>query len=183
MRAQRVIGHHGLGHQFRLLGLDALVHMLAVVAVGPAVKRAVFDGCQVVGHQVAADFISLIHHRPQRAGLGRPAHAVGVAQAAGKNAVRAALGVNFPDGGTASLGRHAVFRHVAVGADRDIELAAIRTGNDVFRPVMVDGAARQVHHLDRRGANGGFATLVGKAHQRIRIGHVQLVTHQRHAKG
>ena len=182
MGAQRIVRGNGFGYQIGPGRLGADIHVLSVIAVGPAVKRAVFHRREVIGHQVAADFVALVHHRPKGASVRRPAHAVRVAQATCKYPVGAAFWVYFPDRGAAFLGLHAVFRHVAVGAHGDKKFAAIRAGDNVFRPVVIDGAAGQINDLDRRGADAGLSGLVRDLHQRIGIGNVQVAAHQRHAK-
>jgi hypothetical protein len=182
VRAQRVVGRHGLGHQVGPCRPDAVVHVAAVIAVGPAVEDAIAHRSQVVGHQVAADLVALVDHRPERAGPGRPAHAVGVAQAGGEHAVLAGFGVHFPNGGAAGFGLHAALADVAVGAHGHVELAAVGIGDDVFGPVVVDGAGRKVHDLDGRRRDAGLARLVGKAHDGIGVGHVKIIAHQHHAE-
>ena len=183
MAAQPVVGRGGAGHQVGALGLHALVHVLAKVAVGPAVEGAFLHGREVVGHQVVAQLVALVHHRPQGAGAGLPVHAVGVAQAVGKQPLVAAGAVDFPDGGAPLFGGHAVFSNVAVRADGGIELLAVRAGNQVLGPVVVDVAGGQFGQPGGGGGDGGVAFGVGKAQHRIGVGHVQVIAHQRHAKG
>ncbi len=182
MRAQRIVGTQCLRHQIGPGRLHAFIHMLAVVAVRPAVKRAVFYRSQVVGHQIAANLVALIDHRPQGACAGRPTQAVRVAQARRKDAVSARDAVDLPDRGAAGFRFHAAFADVAVGAHRDIQLAAVRTCNDVFRPVVIDRPARQVEQFCRCRGNAGLAGLIGKADHGIRIGDIKIIADQRHAK-
>jgi hypothetical protein len=86
----------------------------------------------VIGHLVAADFVTLVDHCPQ---LG---------------------GARLPDGGAAFFGVEAVFTEIAVGAHRHIEPRAVRVGQQVFGPVMVD-PGRQPGDLYRRGVYVGLA--------------------------
>ena len=112
--------------------------MLSVVAVGPAIERAVFDLGDVIRHQVAAQFVALVHRRPQGAAVGLPGQAVGVAQARGEQAFAAAGALDLPDRGTAFLYFHAVFADVAVGADGDVQVLAVGAGDDVLGPVVIE---------------------------------------------
>ena len=84
--------------------------------------------------------------------------------------------VHFPDCRAASFGLHAALSNVAVGAHRDVKLAAVGAGNQAFGPVVVDGAAWQVQHLDGRGADAGLPRLIGEAHHRICCGDVKVGT-------
>ena len=94
----------------------------------------------------------------------------------------AARTVDFPDRGAALFCLQAVFADVAVGAYADIQLAAILAGHHVFGPVMVQRAAGQI---DDRGAgrfDRSFTRLIGEAQQLVRVGHIQVVADQGHAK-
>ena len=142
MRSQRVIGCHRAGHHIRPRWLHTVVEVLAVIAPGPTVKRAILHMRHVIGHQVATDFIALVHRGPERAGLGVEAHAHRIANAAGENTVRAGGAIDFPNSRTAFLGRKPIITNVTVGAYRDVELAAVRAGHDVLGPMMINRAAR-----------------------------------------
>src|SRR5690606_27382772 len=67
VRAQRVVRLDRRGDFIGILRADAVVHILAPVAIGPAVEGAFLDGRKVVGHQVAADLVAFVHDRPQLA--------------------------------------------------------------------------------------------------------------------
>ncbi len=90
--------------------------------------------------------------------------------------------VDLPDRRSAFLRRQAVLTDIAVGADTHIQLAAVLAGHHIFGPVVVDTAARQVDHLGTGLLDRGFTRLVREAQQLVRIGDVQVVTHQGHAK-
>ena len=183
VRAERVVGHARLFHKLRPRRLNALVHMLAEPAVRPAVEGTVLHRGQVVGHQVAAQLIALVHHRPQRAGARHPCHAVGVAQAAGVRPHGLAGQVELPDGRAAFFSRHAALGHVAVGAHRDIELPRVGAEHEVLGPVVVDGAGRQIGHLHTRRCHVVGAGGVGKAQHGVGVGHVQHAVGIGHAEG
>ena len=108
-------------------GLHARVDVLAEIAVGPAVEAAVLHRRQVVGHEVAAELVALVDHRPQRAGLRartpcRP-------DCAGRTRTRATVPVSTSISRIAArllLLLDAVLADVAVRADRRIELACRR---------------------------------------------------------
>ena len=124
VRAERVVRHDRLLDQVRALRLHPVIHMIAVVAVGPAVEAAVLDRGQVVGHEIAAELVAFVDDRPQHAGLGLPRHAVGVAQAGGEHAMAAGRGIDLPDRGAAALGGHAVLGDIAVRANRRVQQAS-----------------------------------------------------------
>ena len=181
MRAQRVVRHQGAGDQLRLLWRYAFVHVLTVVAVGPAVEAAVLDGGHVVRHQIAAEFVAFVDHGPEPA-VRCPSEAVGIAQAARVEAMLATGHIDFPDRGAPLLDRHAVLGHIAVGAGGDVELVAIGAGDEVLGPVMIDLAGRQIDQPGALRGNHVRAGFIGKAHHGIGVGDIEIVAHQRHAE-
>src|SRR6185295_1440513 len=144
VRAQGVVGRQRLRHQVRALRLDALVDVLAVVAVRPAVERALLHRGQVVRHEIVTELVSLVGHGPQVTVDRLPGHAIRVAQAGGEQLLLAGGEVNFPDRGAALFHLHAIFRGVGIGADGGVELAAVLARDDVLGPVMVARAAGKV---------------------------------------
>ena len=86
MRPQAIVWRNRPGHEFGLLRLDARIHMRAKVAVGPSIEAAVAHRSEVVGHEVAAELVALIHDRPEGAAGGLPGQAIGIAQARGEHA-------------------------------------------------------------------------------------------------
>ncbi len=182
MGAERVVGCHRDGDQVGPRRLRPLVDVLAVVAVGPAVERAVAHRGQVIGDEVAADLVALVDDREQGVGLGLPGQSVRVAQAGGEEPLGAGLRVDLPDRGPAFLVRHALLADVAVRADRRVEPAAVAAGDDVLGPVVIDRAARQVDDLASRLADSRLARLVREAHDRVGVGDVEVVADERHAE-
>src|SRR5436190_834669 len=114
MRTGCVVRHDRPRHELRVLWFDARVDMLAVIAVGPAVKAAVLHRGDVVGNEIAADLVALVDRRPQLTGARRPAQAVGIAQTRRKHAVLSASGIDLPDRSTSFFGGHAVLADIAV---------------------------------------------------------------------
>src|SRR3569832_1151306 len=115
VRAQGVVGRYRLLHQVRHLGLHAGVHVLSVVAVRPAVETSVLHRGQVVGHEIVAALVTLVGHGPQGACARLPAHAVGVADAAGELAHAARSAVHLLDRRAAVFGGHADLSDDGVG--------------------------------------------------------------------
>ena len=68
MGAEAVIRLDRLRDHFRLLRMDALVHVLAPVAVRPAVEAALFYRRKVVGDEVRTDLVALVDDGEQLAG-------------------------------------------------------------------------------------------------------------------
>src|SRR5215210_6480303 len=113
MRADGIIGLDRPGDQVRPPRIRTLVYMLAVIAVGPAVEAARPNRGDVVGHEVVADFIALVGHRPQLAGRRLPVHAIGVADAAGIDSPGSSRRVDFEDRRPAGLMLHAILADIA----------------------------------------------------------------------
>ncbi|MNP16441.1 hypothetical protein D3C76_1088330 [compost metagenome] len=111
-----------------------------------------------------------------------PGHAVGVAQARGKQTLLAVGRIDFPDGGATCFLIHAVLTDIAVGANRNVELFAIAAGDDILGPVMVQRAAGQFGHQRARRSNFSSPGLVTKAHEPIGVGYIEIVADQGHAK-
>ncbi|KAG1401434.1 hypothetical protein G6F59_013041 [Rhizopus arrhizus] len=116
VRADGVVGHDRLGHQVRPLRLHALIHVLAVVAVGPAVEAICLPRREVIRHQVGADLVALVGHRPQLAGTRLPVQAGRVADARCKDAAATGGHVHFQHHRAAVFHGQAVLGDVAVGA-------------------------------------------------------------------
>ena len=150
-------------------------------------NSAVAHAGQVVGDEVAAEFIAFVDHGPQRrvcrTGCWHPGQPVRVAQPAGKYAVLAAGHVHFPDRSTFCFSRHAALSDVAVGAHGDIELLAVGAGDEVLGPVVVDGAGGQLGDQRARRVDAGLARAIRKAQHGVGVGDKQVIPNERHAKG
>jgi hypothetical protein len=112
--------------------------VLTPIAVRPAVEATILHRCQIIRNQVAAELVALVDDRPELA--AHPRHSVGVAQAGRVEALLARVEVNLPDGGATLLLVDAVLGGIAVRAHGGIEPLAVRTGDDVLGPVMIEGA-------------------------------------------
>ena len=60
VRPERIIGRNCAGDHVRTRRFDAGVDAAAVIAPRPAVERTVPDLGQVVGNEVAAEFVALV---------------------------------------------------------------------------------------------------------------------------
>ena len=96
------------------MGFDALVDMLPIVTIGPAIKRAVFQRRHVIGNQVAAELVALIDDGPKSARVRLPGEPIWIAQPRGEDPVTAIRQVDLPNGGAVDFLIDAVFAHVAV---------------------------------------------------------------------
>ncbi len=181
--AERVVGCDRLGHEIGPLGLGPRVHMVAPVAVGPAIEGAVLDGGQIVRRQVVADLVALVDDRPEHAALGLEGHADGIAQAGREEPFPAGREIHPPDRGATFLLVDAVLADIAVRADRGIERPALGIGDDVLGPVVVQGAGRKIGQGLALRLDPGLPVLVGKAHDAVRVGDVERALDQRHAEG
>ncbi len=171
MRAQRVVRRDAGGHLVRVLRAHAIIDVLPPVGVGPAVEAAFLNRCQVVRHQVFAQFVAFVDYRPQLTGFRLYRHCGGVAQAGGVGFVGAGFGVDLPDHGAVDLGFHAAFGDVAVGADADIQVLAIGADGQRLGPVVID-LGRQVRNLGRCAAGLGLAVLIVEANEFVLVGDI-----------
>ena len=48
MTAERVVGFHCLGDQFRALRFDAVIDILTEIAVRPSIEAALLDRCEII---------------------------------------------------------------------------------------------------------------------------------------
>jgi len=95
--------------------------MLADLGVGPAVKPALLDADQIIGGQVVAEPVALLHHGPQFAGLGLKGERGRIARARGDRRLVRAVGIETLD------------RRLGLGFDAEI---ARRPDPDIERPVL-----------------------------------------------
>src|ERR1017187_1839792 len=107
MRTQCVVRSDGRGYQVRAPRRHPFVDMLAIVTVGPTIEGAVAHRSQIVGHQIAPEFIALVHHGPEHAARRLPGKPIRVSQPGGEYAVRARLRIHLPNGGSLRLDHHA----------------------------------------------------------------------------
>ncbi|MNQ83357.1 hypothetical protein D3C85_984350 [compost metagenome] len=91
--------------------------------------------------------------------------------------------IHFPDRRASFFLIHAVFADVAVRADRDVQLAAVLAGDDVFGPVVIQRSARQVDDFDRLRLDGRVTGFIVEAQQSVGIGDVQVIADEGHAEG
>src|SRR5262249_20106011 len=96
VRAQRVVGHEGLGDEIGslILLLDAPVDVCPPVGEWPAIEAAVFDVCEVIWNEIVAEEVALIDDGPKRAGFWLDVEAVGIAKAAGEHTLARAVRVD-----------------------------------------------------------------------------------------
>ena len=180
--AERVVRFDGAFHFLRLRRFDAGVHVVAPVAVGPAVEGAFLHRGQVIRHQVGAQFVPFVDHRPELVRIRVDGEGSGVAQAGGVGLVPAGLRVDLPDHGAVFLHVHAPFADVAVGADAHVEEFTVGAGGHRLGPVVVD-LRRQVGDFLRRAAGPGLTLAVVEAHQGVLVGDIEGVVDQRQAVG
>src|SRR5271169_1746943 len=96
--------------------------------------------------------------------------------------MRARCPIDFPDRGSFVFGTNSVFADVAVRSDPDIELRAVRAGQQSLSPVMIDRAARKISELRAWGNYAGLSILIRKADDGISVRYVKVVANQSDAK-
>ena len=182
MRPECVVRRQRLTHQIRPLRLDAIIDVLSEVAVRESVEATVVHRCHVVRNEIAAEFITLVHHGPERAGFGFQRHPDGVAQTSRQFAMRMRAHVDFPDRGATAFIPDSVLSSIAVRADANEQLRAVRTRQQTLGPVMIEGTARQVDHFFAGGFDARLSCHIRKADQCIGIRDVQRAADKRHSK-
>jgi hypothetical protein len=173
MGAKCVVRRKSTGDEFRLLRSDALVDMLAEVAVGPAVECALLHRGHVIGHQVVAKSVALVNGGPEASGLRLPVQAIRVSKATRENGRLPGSGIDGQDRGAMLFILHAVLRDIAIGADRHVKHLRAGITDDIFGPVVVNSASRKLGHYRTGISEANYARLVVEAQQRIRIGDVK----------
>src|ERR1700709_854408 len=163
--------------------MNPRIDVLAVVAVGPAIKRTVLYRRHVIRHQIGTDLVALVDHGPQRAALGFEGQAIRIAQPAGEDTGLSGSAIDLKDVGAVFLRLDAVLRNVAVGSNADIKLRSIRTGDKALCPVVVYRTARQRHQRFTRRGDAHVAGLVWVPDDCIRVGDIKIAAYQRDAKG
>jgi acetoin utilization deacetylase AcuC-like enzyme len=183
VRAQRIIGFDGRGNHLCAGRADAVIDVLAVITIGPAVKATIFYGCHVIRHEIAAQFVTFIDGGPELVCDGVPIKTNGVAEARSEDARIARAPIDFENGSAVDFLVHTVFTDIAVGSDTDIKLAAVRAGDQAFCPVMIELAAGKVGKAMAWVSDFGLSFFIREAHDGIRIGDVEIAVDLRHAEG
>src|SRR5438045_1324596 len=93
------------------------------------------------------------------------------------------MAVDLKDRGPIFLFVQAIFADVAVGTNRNVELGAILAGDQVLRPMVIDGTGRQVGDLLSWRIDVGRTFCVSKANDRIGIGDVKIIADKSHSEG
>src|ERR1700690_2989893 len=104
MRLNQDVGNGNLARQFRMRAGMARVLMIAEVVPRPAVKTVVFNMRDVIGGNVVAQFITLVHASPENYGQGFDGQADGVANAPGIDAECRTIWIVLQDIGPVELG-------------------------------------------------------------------------------
>src|SRR5690349_2352621 len=105
----------------------------AEVEPGPAIKAALLDVGDVVGDEVVAELVALVHAGPERAGGGVDGEADRVADAGGEERLVLAVGGEGEDAGAALFGLVVV--DVGAGTHRDEHALVVGAEGDVAGPV------------------------------------------------
>ena len=162
-----------LGHQIGRLALVARIFVRADVGVRPAVEAALLDVGEVIGHQVVAQGVALLHGGPQRIGSRIPMQPDGIARAGGVGLMTAAIRIVAVDGGA-----HGVLagRYIGARADADIQLLARAIEQQAARPVAVTESLQRNHFLARAGGHGFGIVLI--ALDGLRLAHIEILVPQ-----
>src|SRR5262245_31537827 len=109
--------------------------MRAVVAERPAEEFAVAHRCNVIRNESIADLVALVRCGPKFMARWIPRKSVRTADAGSKDARQPVCQIDFQDRGAILFGVESVLAYIAVRADGGVQLFAVRTRDDVFRPV------------------------------------------------
>ena len=144
------------------------------VGVGPPVECSLPHAGEIVGDEIVAQAVALVHHGPQGPGARRPVETERVAEAGGEDPHPAAVGASSRIAARrGSLLVDPLLVHVGRRADRDVEPGAVGVGHDVAGPVIVVAARRELEHAARRRRDRGVAGPIRIADQRVGVGDVQ----------
>src|SRR5450759_2180497 len=150
VRAKLDVALNRFGHQVRAHAFVAGVFVGAGIGERPTVKGALPDVGKVVGDQVVAQLVALLHSRPEGVGAGVIAHPDRVAGAIGKNLVAAAVGVIAVDGGALRISARG---DVGPGTGADAEALAIAGEDQAARPVSAAEALERSNFLAGTGGH------------------------------
>jgi hypothetical protein len=137
VRPERIVRLDRLGNEVGPLRLDAIIDVLAKIAVRPAIEAAIQHRSHVIRHQVAADLVALVDDDPELTALRIPRQAVRIAQAGGEETRLFRGEIDLQHGGAVLLFLQPVLADIGIGSDRRIELRAVLRGGHVLGPVVV----------------------------------------------
>ena len=143
MWAKCVVGHDGFGNEIGPLEFYSLVHVVAVVAVRPAIESSVLHVSHVIGNEIAAELVALVDGNPKCSCVRLPGEADRIARTGSEDAVCAGDRIDLPDRGATFFRVDSILSDVAVRTDADVELRAGWIRNETLGPVMVDSSARE----------------------------------------
>ncbi len=129
---------------------------------------------KVIGHQVVAQRVALLHRCPQRIGPGEPMQPDRIARARGVGLVTAAIGIVAVDG---RAHRVLAGRNVGTRADPHVELVARAIEQQAARPVPVPESLQRDYFLPRPGGHGFRVVLI--ALDGLRFAYVKILVPQR----
>src|SRR5882724_7954870 len=140
MRSQQHIRNGRFGHQIRALRLDTRVHIVADVAIWPAVKSAILQGSEIIWRKIVAQFVTLIDRRPDFAGGGLQRQSHWIAQSS--CILARVFAVRIADG---HRGANRVFAwgHIRLGPYADENVFAILGENHGTGVVPTAGQIKQ----------------------------------------
>src|ERR1700751_5942734 len=105
--------------------LHAVVDMLSVVTIRPAVESPVLYGRHIIWDKIAADFIAHINRRPQCSRLRVPSQAHWISQPRGKHAMRSCPRADSRDAGAAPPRPDPILAGIAFRADCHIKATSV----------------------------------------------------------
>ncbi len=90
--------------------------------------------------------------------------------------------IDFPDCRASLFLVDPVLGYVAIGADRNVELGAVRAGDEILGPVMVEGPSGEIDDFDARRGDLRFARFIRKPRHGVGVGDVEIAADERHAE-
>jgi hypothetical protein len=129
------------------------------------------------GTRLVAEPVALVDDRPERAGPGLPGEADRIAQAAGEDAVCAALEVELIDGGPALFDGHSVVGDVGERSDPGVEFRPVGAREQAPRPVAI---GLEPDQLAPRPGDAACAPRIGESDHAISGADVERVPDERH---
>src|SRR4051812_36455745 len=89
-------------------------------------------------------------------------------------------GIDLQNRGALAFVLDSVLGDVAVRADSDVELRAVRRRDDVLGPVVIDAASGKSDDLHRASSEMDLARGIGEAHDRIGVSYVESISDECH---
>src|SRR5262249_31112498 len=171
MRWNQDVGDDGALDEFRLLLWNSRIDVAANVRIGPAVESTFFDGRRILGRQIVAEVVTLVHRSPYSVGSRLQGESHRIPQTRSEDTEARSIRIVFLDH-RAFFVTGPLFFDVVRRTNRDIKLLAIPAEENVACGVIAESC--QIRQLLRSARCLGIARGVLVADETVRIADVQI---------